>query len=94
MTTSPRHRCIDLAARLGLAVEDVLEYFTERAAIREVEGGAPRGAAEAGAWDDVRTRFDDVASDALLAGARKGPLARDAGVAVANAIDDADDDVG
>lgn len=90
MATTPRHRCIDLAARLGLAVDDVLEYFAERAAIREIEGGAPRDEAEAGAWVDVRAKFDDVFADALLAGPRKGPQLREVPVIA----DDADDDVG
>ncbi len=42
-----------LAMRLGRDVDDLTELWTERAAIREYEGGASRKDAEAGALLDV-----------------------------------------
>lgn len=38
----------------GLDPRNVLELWNERAAIREYEGGMPRGEAEREALDDVR----------------------------------------
>ncbi len=45
------------ARRHGLSTDDVAERWTERAAIREYEGGAVRELAEEGAWADLRARY-------------------------------------
>lgn len=37
-------------------LSDVIEHFTERAAIREHDGGMPRAEAERAALDDVRRK--------------------------------------
>jgi hypothetical protein len=49
-----RDACIDLARAAGRPVDDVLEWWGERAAIREFEGGQPRATAEVDALGDVR----------------------------------------
>jgi hypothetical protein len=67
-----RAACIALAERLGLAVDDVLEWWAERAAVREFEGGQPRAAAELAAFDDARLHFDTTA---FTGRERKGPIA-------------------
>jgi hypothetical protein len=46
-------RLVDLANKLGRPIEDVREQWSERAAIREYEGGMPRARAEEAAFDDV-----------------------------------------
>lgn len=61
--------CLELAERLGLSAETVLELWAERAAIREYEGGQPRFDAELGAVDDVRTQL----ASPIVVGERKGP---------------------
>lgn len=43
-----------LADRLGIAPADLLERWSERAAIREYDGGMARDEAEAAAVEDVR----------------------------------------
>ena len=48
-----RDRCLELAERTGRDPEDVIEQWSERAAIREVDGGQPRAEAEVDAFDDV-----------------------------------------
>lgn len=49
-----RSDCEEVARHAGVPVEEVLEYWNERAAIREHEGGLSRTDAEAAALDDVR----------------------------------------
>lgn len=67
--TTPAHACIELAERLGLAADPVLELWAERAAIREYEGGQSRADAEASAVDDVRIAL----ATPIVVGERKGP---------------------
>ena len=59
-----REALVELARRLGRDPDELVEWWAERAAIREVDGGQPRDAAEAGALDDLRTAL----------GERRGPL--------------------
>ncbi|MBA3542744.1 MAG: hypothetical protein H0T79_24215 [Deltaproteobacteria bacterium] len=78
-----REACRKLADRLGLPADEVLEYFGERAAIREFDGGQARDVAEQGAMDDTRAAF---AAPSLMGGERTGPrsavpLASDAAAA-------------
>ena len=49
-----REACLDLARTLGVDPEALVEEWTERAAIREFEGGQSRADAERDALDDVR----------------------------------------
>ncbi len=51
-----REACIELARTLGVDAEALVEEWTERAAIREFEGGQSRADAERDALDDVRQR--------------------------------------
>jgi hypothetical protein len=63
------NECIELADRLGVSSESVLEMWAERAAIREYEGGQPRADAEASAVEDVRLAL----ATPIVIGERKGP---------------------
>ena len=65
-----REGCIELARRLGLDQEQLLEWWAERAAVREFDGGLTREAAELAAFDDLRMEVD---STAFAAGDRRGP---------------------
>jgi hypothetical protein len=49
-----REACIELARTLGVDADALVEQWSERAAIREVDGGQPRADAERDALDDVR----------------------------------------
>jgi hypothetical protein len=49
-----RATVIELAEQVGVDAADVVEYWEERAAIREIEGGQERAQAERGALDDIR----------------------------------------
>ena len=53
MATARRDKLVGIAKHTGRAFHDVLELFTERAAIREFEGGTKRGEAEASALLEV-----------------------------------------
>ncbi len=66
------NECIQIAERLGLSPESVVELWAERAAIREYEGGQPRVEAESAAVDDVRTQLAAGLSTITI-GERKGP---------------------
>jgi hypothetical protein len=66
---SAMNECIELAERLGLSPESVLELWAERAAIREYEGNQSRTDAEAAAVDDVRAQL----ASPIVIGERKGP---------------------
>ncbi len=45
--------CIELAESAGVDPDDLLEYWGERAAIRELDGGQSREEAEQGALEDI-----------------------------------------
>lgn len=70
---SAMNECIQLAERLGLSTEAVLELWAERAAIREYEGGQSRADAEAAAVDDVRAALATPIESSIVSGDRKGP---------------------
>lgn len=76
-----RATVIELAERAGVDVADVVEYWEERAAIREIDGGQERAAAERGALDDIR----ELLAIGTWAFERKG--ARSAGPAGSRARD-------
>jgi len=65
-----REGCIELARRLGLDQDRLLEWWAERAAVREFDGGLTREAAELAAFDDLRMEVD---STAFASGDRRGP---------------------
>lgn len=43
----------DLAIKVAALDEDAQEFYQERAAIRQFDGGLARSAAEAAAWEDT-----------------------------------------
>jgi len=49
-----RDAVIELATSSGVDPEDLLEYWGERAAIREIDGGQSRDEAERDALEDLR----------------------------------------
>jgi len=59
----------ELAERAGVDPDDLVEYWSERAAIREIDGGQSRDDAEQGALDDIRELL--AVGDWMLE--RKGP---------------------
>lgn len=65
-----RDGCIELARRLGLDADQLLEWWSERAAVREFDGGLTREAAELAAFDDLRLELD---STSFANGDRRGP---------------------
>ena len=64
-----RSAVIELAEHAGIDPADVLEYWSERAAVREIDGGQERVAAERGALEDIR----ELIALGTWAFARKGP---------------------
>ncbi len=79
---------MELAVRLGLDPAAVIEDWTERASIREFDGGLSREDAERAALDELRLRYE---TSALTAGEpRLGP--RSAPSTAARATDTAADD--
>ncbi|MFN0252576.1 MAG: hypothetical protein ACKV2T_37210 [Kofleriaceae bacterium] len=81
------NECLQLAERLGLAAETVLELWAERAAIREYEGGQSRADAEAAAVDDVRTSLSAGLST-IAVGERKGPRSAAPAASVSDVLAD------
>lgn len=81
---TPMNQCIELAERLGLAAEGVLELWAERAAIREYEGGQSRADAETAAVDDVRAAL----ATPIVVGERKGPRSAAAPLAISDVLAD------
>jgi hypothetical protein len=69
-----REACIELARAVGIDATALVEEWSERAAIREFEGGQSRADAERDAVEDLRARYAQ----------RKGP--RSAGSQVDAAI--------
>jgi hypothetical protein len=78
-----RDRCLELASRVGRDPDEIVEWWAERAAIREHDGGESHDDAERAAFDEVRGLLEP----GLLAGERRvgpqraepiaGTLARD-----------------
>jgi hypothetical protein len=81
---SAMNECIQLAERLGLPAESVLELWAERAAIREYEGNQSRADAEAAAVDDVRASL----ATPIIVGERKGPRSAAPATAVSDVLAD------
>jgi len=65
-----RDGCIELARRLGLDADQLLEWWSERAAVREFDGGLTRDAAELAAFDDLRLELDNTS---FASGDRRPP---------------------
>lgn len=82
---SAMSECIQLAERLGLSTETVLELWAERAAIREYEGGQLRADAEAAAVDDVRAT---LATPIGAVGERRGPRSAASTASVSDVLAD------
>ena len=59
-----RDDVLELARQLGRDGEELIEWWSERAAIREIDGGQPRAEAEHEAFEELRASLD----------ARRGPL--------------------
>ncbi len=49
-----RAACIQLAERAGVDPDELVEWWAERASVREFEGGQTRDEAELGALEDMR----------------------------------------
>jgi len=64
-----RHQCVQLALRLGRDPEEVVEWWAERAAIREIDGGQSRDDAERHAFEELCQALEP----AMIIGDRKGP---------------------
>jgi len=65
-----RDAVLELAASAEVDPEELLEYWNERAAIREIDGGQSREDAERDAVGDLR---DLLAHGRWMLGDRKGP---------------------
>jgi hypothetical protein len=65
-----RQACIELAERAGVDPDELVEYWEERAAIREVDGGQARDDAERAALEDMR---EMIAIGPWVLGKRRGP---------------------
>ena len=61
-----REACIELAKRFGADPDDVIEWWLERASVREYDGGQSRADAEAAALDDARAEFDPMAGAEIV----------------------------
>lgn len=68
-----RDRCIELARRIGRDPDEIVEWWAERAAIREVDGGQARADAERDAFEELRDQLEP----------RKGPRSADPPVVTA-----------
>jgi hypothetical protein len=68
---TPRDACVELARQLGADPDDLVDAWTERAAIREFEGGQARADAERDAVEDLRRELDLTT---LASAPRRGPL--------------------
>ena len=60
-----RDQVIELARQLDRDRDELVEWWSERAAIREIDGGQPRADAERDAFDELRASVDE---------GRRGPL--------------------
>ena len=56
--SDPIARYAKLAERARTSLSDVIEFYEERAAIREYVGGLSRDQAELNAWDDTMSHFE------------------------------------
>jgi hypothetical protein len=65
-----RSACIELAELTGVDPDELVEWWEERAAIREYDGGQPRPEAEHDALEDMRAMLE---LGPWIVGERKGP---------------------
>jgi hypothetical protein len=65
----------DLALRVSRLDANQREFFEERSAIREFDGGQPRLAAELSAWDDT-VRYFKLSAVTSTSGVIGSPLRR------------------
>jgi len=65
-----RDACIALAEQAGLDSDELVEWWSERAAVREYDGGQARDEAELAALDDVRQMIE---LGPWIVGERRGP---------------------
>ena len=79
-----RDQVLELARRIGRDPDEIVELWSERAAIREVDGGQSRAMAEREAFDEIRATLEPSVVD----GERKGPRAAAAVTAVAKRADE------
>ena len=73
-----RDRCLELADRTGRDPDELVEWWSERAAIREIDGGQPRAEAELDAFDDLRNTLEHstlVGLERDRRGPRRAPIA-------------------
>jgi hypothetical protein len=66
-----RAAVVELAEKSGVDPDELVEWWAERAAIREIDGGQSREDAERGALDDMREVIELGAW--MLGTGRKGP---------------------
>jgi hypothetical protein len=67
-----RDQCRELAVRVGRDPDELVEWWAERAAIREIDGGLPRAEAERAAFEDLRASLD---ATSIVGDERRGPRA-------------------
>jgi hypothetical protein len=60
-----RDQVLELARQFDRDGDELVEWWSERAAIREIEGGQLRADAESDAFDELRASLDE---------GRRGPL--------------------
>ncbi|HEU0036339.1 MAG TPA: hypothetical protein VFQ53_37255 [Kofleriaceae bacterium] len=65
-----REAVLELAERAGVDPDELLEWWSERAAVREFDGGQSRADAERGAVDDCKQMLE---VGAWVFGPRRGP---------------------
>ena len=65
-----RQACVELAERVGVDPDELAEWWSERAAVREYEGGQSRAEAEQSAFEDVE-RVLEIAP--WVVAQRRGP---------------------
>ena len=65
-----RAQCLELAQRVGRDPEELVEWWAERAAIRELDGGQAREVAERDAFEELRGEVDVTS---LASDRRSGP---------------------
>jgi hypothetical protein len=65
-----RSACIELAELTGVDPDELVEWWEERAAIREYDGGQPRPEAEQDALEDMRAMLE---LGPWIVGERRGP---------------------
>lgn len=73
-----REQCRELAARSSRDPDELIEWWEERAAIREHDGGQPRADAERDAFEDVKLAVETATPRRLGPRAVTPPASSDA----------------